>query len=113
MLLVCRISLNLRLGGVWCGIRIFENHPSGARMGFWYWLIQVPVLSSPVFGYFFRGRWLHITFILQPSNWGYHFNLHFGSAFSASFFESHQPFYFGGNVFALFIALWLATKRRG
>lgn len=104
--------LTLYAWGVWCGIRLFENHPSGARMGFWFWLLQVPVLSSPIFGYFFAAGG-YITFILQPSNWGYHFNFHFGSAFNVSLVESHQPFYVGVNLFALFIALWLATKRRG
>ena len=98
--------------GIWCGVQMLEGHPGAIRNNFWFWLIQIPIVQSPVFGYMFSagflaGAWLQLT----PAK--INFLAWLGSRFELSI-NQPKPVAFGVNVAALLIsaALWRLLRRQ-
>jgi hypothetical protein len=90
---------------------MLEGAPGAERANLKFWLAQVPVLSSPVVGYFFANGF-HLTVTLQASPLKLNANFLLGSTFNYSLLDPNKPFVIGINVFALLVALWLVRQIR-
>jgi hypothetical protein len=85
--------------GVVCGLWLLEGRDGALRQNFYFWLTQVPFLSSPVAGYSFSsGASLHFKY--QPSLSTWDFFARFGSQFEYSLLQG-KPFIVGINVVAV------------
>lgn len=105
----CIGFLLLYAWGVWCGIQLIENHAKAARSNFKFWLVQAPLFSTPLLGYFFASG-AFFTVWIGLDTWGYSFNLVLGSAFQYSFLNSHFSPFVGVNIFALLLSGWFYRK---
>jgi len=104
--------LALYVWGIFCGLRLLEGRNEAARQNFYFWLVQVPFVASPIAGYAFSsGSSLYFTF--QPSIDKWDFLARFGSQFVYSFLQTDKPFVFGINIFALVVSgyLFLLLRR--
>lgn len=97
--------------GIWCGVRMLEASPDAERKNLKFWLTQVPVLSSPVLGYFFANGF-HLTVSVQAFPLNLNANFLLGSTFTYSLLQPDKPWILGVNLFALGISLFLARKVR-
>ncbi|AXK71260.1 hypothetical protein DWG18_02450 [Lysobacter sp. TY2-98] len=97
--------------GLWCGVRMLEGSPDAERKNLIFWLVQVPVFSSPVLGYFFANGF-HLTVSVQASPLNFNANFFLGSTFTYSLLQSDKPWILGVNLFALGVALWLVRVMR-
>ena len=103
------VFASLYAWGVWCGVKLFESQPNALRYNRRFWLIQVPVLNSPLLAYSMAsGFHLTLSLDLTPFNLGFNFLV--GSTFNFSLFQWDQPLSFGVNVFAFGIYLWMARE---
>ena len=103
--------LGLYLWGIWCGVCLIENREGASRSNSVFWAIQVPLLQSPYFGYFFTsGFFSTITF--QPSETKVGFLFWLGSKFEISLMQADKPLVLGVNLFALAIAVFLYVHFR-
>lgn len=97
--------------GAWCGVRMLEKHAGAERSNLTYWLLQVPVLTSPVLGYFFASGF-HLTVAVQLVPLKVNASFLLGSTFNYSLIQSGTPVSLGVNVFALSVAAWLWLQVR-
>jgi len=96
--------------GVWCGIRMLEGHAAAARGNRNFWLIQIPVLSTPWCAWsLFSGVQLKLSMTFAPLAWDFHWHV-LGAQASVDVGASQRPFALGVNLFALCAALYLATR---
>lgn len=103
--------LALYCWGIWCGIRTLENHSKALRSNLWFWLVQIPLIKSYFFSYWFAsGALLFVTYV--PAGGNVSFTARVGSEFQYSFFKP-QPFQLGINFFALAICIVLLWRGRG
>jgi hypothetical protein len=93
--------------GMWTGVKLLEQRPGAERSMRRFWMVQIPVLSSPMIGYkLISGFHLTIYLQLAPAfKVGAHFDL--GGTFQYSLLQAGEPFIIGVNVFALGIVIWL------
>ncbi|OAL60663.1 hypothetical protein A6R74_18260 [Halomonas sp. ALS9] len=110
--LFCIGFLLLYAWGVWCGIQLIENHAKAARSNFRFWLVQVPLFSSPLLGYFFASG-AFFTVWIGLDTWDYSFNFVLGSSFQYSFLNSYFPPFVGVNILALLLSGWFYRKAYG
>ena len=98
--------VGLYLFGIVSGTFLLESGSLKAiRLNYIYWMLQVPVLMSPILGYqFSSGLVLNIWL---GSFDGFGWNISLGSSFRYSMFESYQPWLMGINIIALAITLSL------
>ncbi len=107
--LFCLAFISLYSWGIWCGLKLLEDHIDAANANFRFWLIQIPTFSTPVIGYFFAsGAYLTIWSNLTVFNMN--FNMMLGSGFQYSLFNANQPLIAGINVFALVLTIWFYSK---
>ena len=97
--------------GAWCGVKLLEAQPGAERANLWFWLIQVPFLTSPVVAYSLTSGF-HFTLSLDLPSFVLGMNFWLGSTFNFSLLQSDQPFSIGANVFALAVFLWLGKLSR-
>jgi hypothetical protein len=104
--IIMALFLPMYVWGIWCGVQLLEQHSSAIRNNFWFWLIQIPILQSPLLGYtfsagLFGGVWLQFA----PAK--INFLGWMGSRFELSI-NQPKPVAIGVNVVALLIsvALW-------
>jgi hypothetical protein len=109
--LLCLAFIALYGWGIWCGAKVLEGLDGAERSSLVYWLVQIPSFSSPLIGYFFSSGF-HTTFSLQFSPLNAKFNFLLGSTFNYSLMQKEQSLSIGINIFALFIAWWLAREVR-
>lgn len=104
------LGLAFFLWGIWCGVRMLEGGRRALYHNAIFWLAQVPLLQTPIFGYaLFCGAQLQLFLKLSPFEVGF-----FGSLLSAQFsLNLGQPgarFAIGVNLVALCISFWLMHK---
>ena len=105
----CLVFLSIYSWGIWCGVRLLERQSDSIRNVIWYWLLQIPVVGSPFFGYFLSSVF-HTTVALQFAPLNVNANFLLGSKFQYSLMQSDQPWLFGVNLFAVAVVWWLSRK---
>jgi hypothetical protein len=105
--LLCFLAIAIYLWGMWCGLTLLEGRTDVLKYNRRYWLVQAPVLQSPLFTWTIWGG-AHGTAVLQI----WPVNLNFSTAYGGGFtFNAlHQPnaLAIGVNVVAMVLAAWLA-----
>jgi hypothetical protein len=103
--------LALYAWGVWCGLRILEAQAGAERSALVYWMLQVPVLGSPLVSYLFaNGFHAIVTLQLWPMQLGAESMI--GSKFNFFLFKWGTPWMVGVNLFAAGVSVWLARVIR-
>lgn len=105
------IFIGLYTWGIWCGVRMLEAHDNSAHFNFVFWAVQIPLLQSPYFGYFFSSG-LFSTLTFKPSTVKFDFLFWLGSKFEYSLMQAEKPLVLGINVFALAVAAFLYSQVR-
>lgn len=101
------------LWGLWCGFRMLEGHPSALRGNRNFWLLQVPVLHSPLLSYaLFSGAQLKATFNFSTLAFDADWSL-LAARLTFDLGTGRHTFIVGVNVVALLAALYLSTKVKG
>jgi len=103
------LSLPLLAMYVWgmiCGLRLLEGRDEALRSNFYFWLVQIPFLTSPIAGYSFSSG-ASLYFMYQPSASTWNYFAGFGSQFSYSLLQTDKPFVAGFNLFALAVCGYL------
>lgn len=108
-LLLVGIALAMYVCGMACGVALFEHHPRAERANFWFWLVQVPIISSPLISYMFTaGAFALVRVNFWP--FGYSANAMLGSQFNFTL-GTQVPWGIGVNAVALFICWWLWRRQ--
>lgn len=103
--LILALAIAMYAWGVACGVALFEDSPRAEHANFWFWLVQVPILTSPLASYLFTsGAFALVKINFWPP--GYAANAMIGSQFNFSF-NSSAPWGIGVNLLALGICWWL------
>lgn len=92
--------------GVWCGILMLEGRENALRKNAVYWLLQIPVFSTYVFGYMFIGGF-HLTAWYEWVGSGFGMDFLIGSTVSFNVMKTPDHSFIGVNLFALAITFWL------
>lgn len=93
--------------GLACGVWMLEGKPEAASRNAWFWLMQGPLVQTPVFGYMgFCGARLHLLVKLSPVEFGFAANV-LGTQFGLNFGPPGQRIVFGVNVLALALAAFI------
>lgn len=96
--------------GIWCGVQMLEGGRQALYRNALFWLAQVPLLQTPVFGYtVFCGAQLQVFAKLSPLQLGF-FGSGFGAQFSLNLGQPGARFAIGVNLVALCISFWLMRK---
>lgn len=105
-------ALAIYIWGIWCGTRLLEAREGAEESAMKYWLVQVPSVMSPLFGWFLAGGF-HFTVALQVFPLKLHWNTQLGSAFNYSIFNSSAPWWLGINFAAVAVVyvLYRAATR--
>ncbi len=108
--LVCVVVMIAYAAGIYGGIRLAERERDGPRWLFWFFLAQVPVVTSPVLSYlFWCGATVHVTLGTNGFAWG----AFVGSQWQISLLQfKHAAYAFGLNFFALWASWYLGRSRR-
>ncbi|WP_447928647.1 hypothetical protein [Vreelandella sp. EE27] len=106
------LFLALYSGGIVCGIKLIEGHANAEKANFLFWLCQIPLVFSPVAGYFFASG-LYFTVWFTPGTLDMGTEFFVGSVFRYSLFESHQPLTLGVNLVAIAMSVWFFIKMPG
>ena len=101
--------MGLYLWGVWCGLRMIEVGEGALRMNRWFWLLQVPMFTTPWLGYRFGTGLLGWFALKAPME--VQAQARFGSEFEYSLLEG-KPLMLGINVVALAAWWWLGKRLR-
>lgn len=92
--------------GLACGVWMLERKAEAASRTAWFWLVQVPLVQTPVFDYMsFCGARLHLRAKLSPVEFGFAANV-LGTQFGLDFGQPGQRVGFGVNVLALALAVF-------
>jgi hypothetical protein len=62
--LLCLLAIAIYLWGVWCGLMMLESRPDAVRYNRRYWIVQMPLLMSPLATWTIWGG-AHGTALLQ------------------------------------------------
>lgn len=93
--------------GTWIGLQLIESQPKAEHSALTYWILQVPVLGSPVVSYQFANGFLAIASLqLAPVKLNGHAMI--GSQFNFALLQLQSPWLVGVNLFALGVCWWLA-----
>lgn len=96
--------------GIWCGVQMLEGGRRALVRNALFWLAQVPLLQTSVFGYtVFCGAQLQVFAKLSPFQVGF-FGSGFGAQFSLNLGQPGARFAIGVNLVALCISFWLMRK---
>jgi len=96
----------LYVWGIANGLAVLEERPDSLRWNRYFWLMQIPSLSSPLMGYMFiSGAAFHVTYAPLTSDWNY--RAHLGSQFTYSLLQMNAPFVIGVNLLAIAICAYL------
>ncbi len=97
--------------GIVSGVLLIESDSYQAiKWSSLYWLIQVPIVMSPLLGYQFASGLILNVWLATAGGSGWYFSL--GSAFGYSMFESFQPWSIGVNIVALLVTVYLYKVKR-
>ena len=104
--IILALFMPLYVWGIWCGVQMLERHPNATRNNFRFWLIQIPILQSPLLSYMFSAGFLAGVWV-QFSPGKINFLTWVGSRFELTI-NQPKPIAVGVNVVALLIcvALW-------
>jgi hypothetical protein len=98
--------LALYVWGIICGLRLIEQREGAPRQNLYFWLVQIPFLTSPIAGYSFSsGSSLYFTYQPGISKWD--FLARFGSQFVYSILQTDKPLIIGVNIFAILVCGFL------
>ncbi|BDT60601.1 hypothetical protein MasN3_40950 [Massilia varians] len=98
------------LWGIWCGVQMLEGGRQALYRNALFWLAQVPLLQTPVFGYaVFCGGQLQVFAKLSPFQLGF-FGSGFGAQFSLNLGQPGARFAIGVNLLALCMSFWLMRQ---
>ncbi len=98
------------LWGIWCGVQMLEGGRQALYRNALFWLAQVPLLQTSMFGYaVFCGAQLQVFAKLSPFQLGF-FGSGFGAQFSLNLGQPGARFAIGVNLVALCISFWLMRK---
>lgn len=98
------------LWGIWCGVQMLEGGRQALYRNFLFWLVQTPLLQTPIFGYtVFCGAQLQVFAKLAPLQFGI-FGSGFGAQFSLNLGQSGSRTAMGINIVALCISFWLMRR---
>lgn len=88
--------------GVFCGLIFAEDEQRGLRLLRWFFGIQIPIISSPIFAYqLLAGAGLKLSWI----GWNMSIFWRFGSEMGMWILQD-RPWGLGLNVFALALFIW-------
>lgn len=105
LLVLIALAMAMYAWGIACGVALFEHKPGAELANFRFWLVQVPILSSPMVSYvFMSGAFVLVKVDFWPP--GYAANAYLGSQFNFSIGTS-APWGIGVNLLALGICWWL------
>ena len=105
--IVAGLAALLYVFGGYCGVLALRRSLGWLHMNQLFWAIQIPVLSSPLFSYFFAaGGFFNVWVQVYPPLRG-GFNFLLGSSFTINLFAS-TPVVVGINIFATAISVYLA-----
>lgn len=96
--------------GVFCGLKLIEDEERGLRLLRWFFAIQMPILSSPLFAYHLScGAGINVSFV----GWNLSMFFRFGSEMGVWILQD-RPWGLGANVFAVAMFIWTdrILKRR-
>lgn len=98
------------LWGVWCGVQMLEGNRQAMYRNAIFWLVQTPLLQTPVLGYtVFCGAQLQVFAKLSPFQIGF-FSSGFGAQVALNLGQPDARFIIGVNLIALCISVWLMRK---
>lgn len=104
------LAMAFFLWGIWCGVQMLEGGRRALVRNALFWLAQVPLLQTSVFGYtVFCGAQLQVFAKLSPFQVGF-FGSGFGAQFSLNLGQPGARFAIGVNLVALCISFWLMRK---
>ena len=85
-------ALALSIFGIYCGLKIANNSPSGRKYLKFYLIPQIPLISIPGFAYYFKMGLDFTTYIILDNSissiLGTHLNFSIGSFFNLNFDEA-------------------------
>lgn len=99
--------------GAWCGLQALRQAPSWQVWGRWFWLLQVPMFSTPSMSFLTScgaGAWVYMRFGnhgLQPGG-----SMLLGSAVSVTSGQISPDLMVGINLFATALAAFLFWSTR-
>ncbi len=99
------------LFGIAAGLLLLEDKDHALRPNFWFWVVQIPMLQTSVFGFAVASGGM-LQIYLQWAPWKIGFNSYLASFVSYSLFQPERPGLIGLNLFALAIALVLLRAER-
>lgn len=96
--------------GMWCGLMLLEGRPGIERFNRRYWLVQIPIVSTPIVsGHLWGGT--KVTAVLNFWPIDLNFSAAIGAGFEYSFAQRTNGVALGVNLFAFVIATWLQHIR--
>lgn len=99
------------LFGIATGVALLEGQDNALRPNFWFWVVQIPMLQTSMFGYAAAsGAWLQVYLQWAPLKLGA--NYYLGSFFNYSLFQPERPGLIGLNLLALATAVLLRRADR-
>lgn len=108
---VFALALAFFLWGISCGVQMLEGVPSAEFQNALFWMVQTPLLQTPVFGYsVFSAVQLQVFAKFAPLEVGF-FGSAFGAQFGLNFGQPGARTLIGINLVALGLALWLVRWR--
>lgn len=100
------IGIGLYAWGTWCGVRLLEASPGAEELTMRYWMLQIPSVSTPVFGFFLSGGF-HFTLGLQVAPLNLQWTTRIGSVFNYSLLNFSAPWSLGVNLAAVAVVYFL------
>jgi len=101
MLIVAMMAVFLF--GVFCGLRFIEDEAKGLRLLRWFYGIQIPLISSPIFAYQLSSG---AAFNVSLGSWKINLFWRLGSEMGLWFLQD-RPWGIGVNIFALAVFIWI------
>lgn len=105
--LLCFLAIAIYLWGMWCGLMMLEGRPGALKYNRRYWLVQTPLLQSPLFTWTIWGG-AHGTAVLQIWPLKLNFSTGYGGGFTFNVLHQPNAFAIGVNVLAVVFVAWLA-----
>lgn len=98
--------------GIWCGVQMIENAADAPRRNAIFWLVQVPLLQTPIIGYAaFCGAQIQIFLKTSPIELGF-FGSILGTQFGLNLGQPGSRSLIGINIFAAAVAAFLLAQSR-
>ena len=111
--LVLGCTVALFTWGVWCGFSMLEGHPSALRGNRNFWLLQIPILHTPLLSYaLFSGAQFKATFNFSSTAFAVDWSL-LAARLTVDLGAGRHTWIVGVNVVALLATLYLSSKVKG